>query len=109
MPARTRSERDMPVCPGTIWSKGRKWMRSRFHSRTLEYYDAIHTLGSAGMMVSGKKDTLFFTGDVCLHDQTILKSARFEDVQADVLIMETTRCNRDVPPGFKRGGEIERL
>ena len=51
-------------------------------------------------MVRGKKETLFYTGDVCFHDQTILRAARFEDVKADVLIMETTRGNRDVPQGF---------
>jgi predicted metal-dependent RNase len=34
---------------------------------------------------------------------------RFEDVKADVLIMETTRGNRQLPPGFSREGEIERL
>ena len=78
-------------------------------SPTLEFFDAGHTLGSAGMMVRGKKETLFYTGDVCFHDQTILRAARFEDVKADVLIMETTRGNRAVPPGFTREGEIERL
>src|SRR5438128_11689462 len=74
-------------------------------SPTLEFYDAGHALGSAGIMVRGKKERLFFTGDVCFHDQTILKSARFEDVRADVLIMETTRGNRAVPRGFTREGE----
>jgi Cft2 family RNA processing exonuclease len=71
--------------------------------------DAGHTLGSAGVMVRGKKETLFFTGDVCFHDQTILRAARFEDVKADVLIMETTRGNREVPARFTRESEIERL
>ena len=60
-------------------------------------------------MVRGQKETLFYTGDVCFHDQTILRKARFEDVKADVLIMETTRGNRALPPGFTREGEIERL
>jgi Cft2 family RNA processing exonuclease len=78
-------------------------------SPTLEFYDAGHALGSAGLMVSAQKETLFYTGDVCFHDQTILKSARFEDVKADVLIMETTRGNRTLPPGFTRESEIERL
>jgi Cft2 family RNA processing exonuclease len=78
-------------------------------SPTLEFYDAGHALGSAGMMVRGKKETLFYTGDVSFGDQTILKGARFEDVKADVLIMETTRGNRAVPPGFTREAEIERL
>jgi Cft2 family RNA processing exonuclease len=60
-------------------------------------------------LVSGQKETLFYTGDVCFHDQTILKSARFEDVKADVLLMETTRGNRELPPGFTREAELERL
>ena len=65
--------------------------RAGFPSPTLEFYDAGHALGSAGVMVRGKNETLFYTGDVSFRDQTILKGARFEDVKADVLIMETTR------------------
>jgi Cft2 family RNA processing exonuclease len=83
--------------------------RAGFLSPTLEFYDAGHALGSAGLMVRGKRERLFYTGDVCFHDQTILKAARFEDVKADVLLMETTRGNRAVPPGFSREGEVERL
>ena len=83
--------------------------RGKFPAPTLEFYDAGHALGSAGIMVRGDKSTLFFTGDVSFRDQTILKGARFEDVKADVLIMETTRGNREVPPGFTREAEIERL
>ncbi|MGA2864484.1 MAG: MBL fold metallo-hydrolase [Verrucomicrobiota bacterium] len=83
--------------------------RAGFLSPTVEFYDAGHALGSAGLMVRGQRETLFYTGDVCFHDQTILKSARFEDVQADVLILETTRGNRDLPPGFTRATEVVRL
>ncbi|HEY4952909.1 MAG TPA: MBL fold metallo-hydrolase [Verrucomicrobiae bacterium] len=83
--------------------------RAGLPSPTLEFYDAGHTLGSAGIMIRGKKETLFYTGDVCFHDQTILRAARFEDVKADVLIMETTRGNREVPRDFTREKEIERL
>ena len=78
-------------------------------SPTLEFFDAGHTLGSAGILLRGKNETLFFTGDVCFHDQTILKGARFEDVKADVMIMETTRGNRAIPPGHTRQSEMERL
>ena len=70
--------------------------RAGFLSPTLEFYDAGHTLGSAGIMVRGRKETLFYTGDVCFHDQTVLSGARFEDVKADVLLMETTRGNRQL-------------
>jgi Cft2 family RNA processing exonuclease len=83
--------------------------RAGLPSPTLEFFDAGHTLGSAGIMIRGKKETLFYTGDVCFHDQTILRAARFEDVKADVLIMETTRGNREVPKSFSRESEIDRL
>jgi Cft2 family RNA processing exonuclease len=83
--------------------------RAGLPSPTLEFVDAGHALGSAGLMVRGKKEKLFFTGDVCFHDQTILKAARFENIKADVLLMETTRGNRSLPPGFTRQQEIERL
>lgn len=78
-------------------------------SPVLEFYDAGHALGSAGIMVRSQKEVLFYTGDVCFSDQTILKGARFEDVQAEVLIMETTRGNREVAAGFTRQKEIERF
>ncbi len=90
------------------WAAFRK-TRAGFLSPTLEFYDAGHTLGSAGLLVCGQKESLFYTGDVCFHDQTILRAARFEDVKADVLLMETTRGNRPLSPGFSRAGEIERL
>ena len=48
--------------------------RAGFLSPTLEFYDAGHTLGSAGIMVRGRRETLFYTGDVCFHDQTILRA-----------------------------------
>jgi len=83
--------------------------RAGFPSPTLEFYDAGHTLGSAGIMLRGQKETMFYTGDVCFHDQTLLRAARFQDVKADVLIMETTRGNRAVPKGVTRATEVERL
>ena len=78
-------------------------------SPTVEFFDAGHALGSAGIMVRGQKETLFYTGDVCFHDQTILRGARFEDVRADVLIMETTRGNKQLPEGFTLEAEVDRL
>jgi Cft2 family RNA processing exonuclease len=83
-----------PLFQGFKYNREVEWgafqtTRAGFTSPTLEFYDAGHTLGSAGVMVRGSKETLFFTGDVCFQDQTILKGARFEDVKADVLIMET--------------------
>ena len=78
-------------------------------SPTMEFFDAGHALGSAGLMVRGDQESLFYTGDVCFHDQTLLRAARFDDVEADVLIMETTRGNRSVAPDFDRQAEMDRL
>ncbi len=78
-------------------------------SPTLEFCDAGHALGSAGLMVRGERETLFYTGDVSFGDQTILRGARFEDLKADVLILETTRGNRAIPPGFNRQTETLRF
>ncbi len=83
--------------------------RAGLPSPTLELFDAGHTLGSVGVLVRGRRETLFYTGDVCFHDQTLQRAARFEDVEADVLIMETTRGNRPLRPGTTRETEIERL
>ena len=83
--------------------------RAGLSSPTLEFFDAGHTLGSAGIMVRGKQETLFYNGDVCFHDQTLLRAARFEDVKADVLVMETTRGNRPVAQGVTRANEVERF
>lgn len=103
-----------PLFQGFRYNREVEWAahpksRAGSWSPTLEFYDAGHTLGSAGIMVRGRKETLFYTGDVCFHDQTLLRAARFEDVKADVLIMETTRGNRAVPRGFSRESEVERL
>ena len=90
------------------WASFQK-MRAGLPSPTLEFFDAGHTIGSAGILIRGKKETLFYTGDVCFHGQTVLKGARFEDVKADVLVMETTRGGRPVPGDFTREKEVERL
>ena len=103
-----------PLFQGFKYNREIDWaafeqVKTGFPSPTLEFYDAGHALGSAGLMVRAQKETLFYTGDVCFHDQTIQKAARFEDVKADVLLMETTRGNRTLPPGFNRASEVERL
>jgi len=103
-----------PLFQGFKYNREIEWqafhkIRPGDRSPTLEFHDAGHALGSAGVMVRGEKETLFYTGDVCFQDQTILKGARFEDTQADVLIMETTRGNREIPANFAREAEIQRL
>src|SRR5258707_6416581 len=102
-PLYTHDELDeiAPMFQGFRYNREVEWAayhktRAGFQSPTLEFFDAGHALGSAGIMVRGNRETLFYTGDVSFRDQTILKGARFVDVKADVLIMETTRGNRAV-------------
>ncbi len=103
-----------PQFQGFKYNRGIEWAafqksRAGAPSPTLEFFDAGHTLGSAGILLRGKKETMFYTGDVCFHDQTILRAARFDGVKADVLLMETTRGNRKTPGDFTRETEIGRL
>lgn len=83
--------------------------RANTFSPTLEFFDAGHTLGSAGILVRGRKRNLFYTGDVAFSDQTLLRGATFDDAEAEVLLMETTRGNRALTKGFRRETECARL
>jgi Cft2 family RNA processing exonuclease len=103
-----------PVFQGFRFGREVEWAGVHRHnaghsSPTLEFRDAGHALGSAGVMVRSARETLFYTGDVSFRDQTLLRGACFEDIQADVLIMETTRGNRSVRPDFSREAEAHRL
>src|SRR5947207_283264 len=55
--------------------------RAGLPSPTLEFYDAGHALGSAGIMVRGQKETLVYTGDVCFWGQTIVRLTRLAEVE----------------------------
>jgi Cft2 family RNA processing exonuclease len=90
------------------WASWRKTKAGSF-SPTLEFFDAGHALGSAGIMVRGKKESLFYTGDVCFHDQTLLRAARFDAIHAETLMVECTRGSHVAVPGFSRKAEINRL
>ncbi len=93
-----------PRFQGFKYNREVEWMafqktRMGINSPTLEFFDAGHTLGSAGILVkSNGSKSLFYTGDCCLHDQTLLRRALFKDVKADILIMETTRGDHDSNP-----------
>lgn len=103
-----------PLFQGCRYGRELEWIKTPAPtgagpSPTLEFLDAGHALGSAGVMVRGARETLFYTGDVSFQDQTILKGACFEGVRAEVLLMETTRGNRSIREGFSREVEAERL
>ena len=76
---------------------------------TFEFFDAGHVLGSAGVLLRSGKQKIFYTGDVNFDGQTIMQSARFPDSEVDILIMECTRGDHPLAPGWTRAGEEERL
>lgn len=97
-----------PRFQGFRYNRQVEWMdfrktRMGIESPTLEFFDAGHTLGSAGILLRAATtgESLFYTGDCCLHDQTLLRAAQFENVKADVLLMETTRGEHDFNPSHQ--------
>jgi Cft2 family RNA processing exonuclease len=76
---------------------------------TVEFVDAGHVLGAAGVILRAEGRTIFYTGDVNFDDQTITKGAIFPESAVDVLIIETTRGDSPLPEGFTRAAEERRL
>ncbi len=76
---------------------------------TFEMYHAGHILGSAGVMLRSQGRSLFYSGDVNFADQTLMRAADFPEGPLDVLVIETTRGDRAVPPAFNRAAEEERF
>lgn len=76
---------------------------------SIEFINAGHTLGAAGILVESKNHRTFYTGDCSFQDQFLLKGARFENIQADTVILETTRGSADTTKTSDRNGEIRKL
>lgn len=76
---------------------------------TLEFFHAGHILGSTGVMIRAEGRTVFYTGDVNFERQTLMRPAEFPSEGVDVLIMEATRGDSPLPPGFTREAEEQRF
>ncbi|HSV61825.1 MAG TPA: MBL fold metallo-hydrolase [Chthoniobacterales bacterium] len=76
---------------------------------TVEFVDAGHVLGAAGVILRAEGRTIFYTGDVNFDDQTVTAAAVFPETGVDVLIIETTRGDSPTPAGFTRAAEERRL
>jgi Cft2 family RNA processing exonuclease len=74
-----------------------------------EFWEAGHVLGAGGVLVRGEGRTIFYTGDVNFHDQTLTKAASFPDGGINVLIIETTHGATPLPEDFSRKAEEERF
>jgi Cft2 family RNA processing exonuclease len=76
---------------------------------TVEFVDAGHVLGAAGVILRAEGRTIFYSGDVNFDDQTVTSGAVFPESGVDVLIIETTRGDSPLPEGFTRAAEERRL
>lgn len=89
--------------------EGERASRNGGDALTVEFVDAGHVLGAAGVILRAEGRTVFYSGDVNFDDQTITAGAVFPETGVDVLIMETTRGDHPLPEGFTRAAEEQRL
>lgn len=77
---------------------------------TITFYDAGHILGSAGVLFETDGKTVFYSGDVHFQGHTLIKGARFPELnEPDLLIMETTRGADERPTDYTRADQEARL
>ncbi len=60
------------------------------NSITAEFYDAGHILGSAGILLKYKDESLFYSGDINMEDQALLPAADLPGEKVNTLMIETT-------------------
>ena len=103
-------KRCQPVPLRQRWSvDGERLGAREEHPLSFEFHDAGHILGSAGVLIRSEGRKFFYTGDVNFDDQTIAAAARFPREALDVVIMETTRGDTALAPGFTRACEEVRF
>ena len=63
-----------------------------YEKTEVEFYDAGHILGSAGILIQHQKSkkNIFYTGDINLASQPMIKGALLPNIKIDFMIMETT-------------------
>lgn len=75
---------------------------------TFTLFPAGHVAGAVGCMIEYRRRKIFFTGDVCFHDQETVDGAAFPQGKIDTLILETTRGAREQSDST-RPEEVARL
>jgi len=75
----------------------------------VEFFDAGHIIGSAGILLKSDGKKVFFTGDINLPFQTLLPGASLPSEKVDILITETTYGATDSAPRQIWEKEVERF
>ena len=94
---------------GQYWTLEAERVPKPLNEPTFEMYDSGHILGSAGILFRAEGRKIFYTGDVNFLEQTLMRSADFPEEGIDVLIIETTRGDRSLDPGYSRENEEQRF
>jgi len=92
-----------------FWTFGGERLPRPESEPTFEMFDSGHILGSTGILFRAEGRRIFYTGDVNFLQQTLIRSADFPWEEIDVLIIETTRGDRSLDPGFSRLKEEQRF
>ena len=74
----------------------------------VNFWDAGHILGSAGVEITWRNNRLFYTGNTKKSSQFILKGARYPD-SVDFLITESTYGDDETAPLIRKQNEINRF
>ncbi len=95
-------------------SYNEKFLVKGFNSSTsdsveVEFFDAGHILGSAGILLKYQNKKIFFTGDINLNPQSLLTGAKLPKEKIDVLITESTYGTTDSSTLNSWEKETERL
>ena len=75
----------------------------------VEFFDAGHIIGSAGILLSSEDKKIFFTGDINLSQQTILAGAKLPAKKIEILITESTYGATDSSNLQRWDDEVERF
>ncbi len=59
------------------------------------FYDAGHILGSASILIEHDGKKIFYTGDINLNNQALIRGASLPEDKIDTLILETTYGSTD--------------
>lgn len=74
-----------------------------------EFFDAGHVLGSAGILITYGETKIFYTGDINLSSQTLLKGAVLPSTKVSTLILECTYGATDSSKLNSWKDEVDRL
>lgn len=74
----------------------------------IEFWDAGHILGSAGVEIRWRGRRIFYTGNTRRSAQFLMKGARYP-AGTDILITESTYGANAEAPGIKKSREVKRF